>query len=246
MSNCHEINFNIVGHDMQMVEIELDPNETVVAEAGAMTYMEADIDFDTRLGDGSDPDQGLLSKLFSAGKRVITGESLFMTHFTNQGNQIRQLGFSAPFPGKIIAINLQAVGKELLCQKDAFLCAAMGTQLSIAFTKRLGAGFFGGEGFILQKIQGDGMVFIHAGGTVVEKKLHNEKIRVDTGCLVAFSAGLNYDIALSGKLKSMLFGGEGAFITTIEGTGTVYLQSLPFARLAGRIIDRVPRAKNSA
>lgn len=238
--HSHEIDYEIMGHDMQLLEVELDPQETVIAEAGTMNYMEADIDFETKLGDGSDYNQGMFGKLLSAGKRVITGESLFLTHFTNQGHQKRRLAFSAPYPGKIVPVDLKAIGGELLCQKDVFLCAALGTEISIAFTKRLGAGFFGGEGFILQKLVGDGMAFIHAGGTIIKKELRDEEIRLDTGCLVAFSAGLDYDIELSGGLKSIFFGGEGLFLTTIRGTGTVYLQSLPFSRLSDRVLQHLP------
>jgi len=243
--HCHEINYQIVGHDIQMVEIELDPNETVIAEAGAMTYMEEDIDYKTKLGDGSDPDQGLFGKLFSAGKRAITGESLFLTHFTNTGSGIKHVGFSAPYPGKIVALNLAETNNEILCQKEAFLCAALGTKISIAFTKKLGAGFFGGEGFILQKLEGDGMAFVHAGGTIIKKELKDETLRIDTGCVVAFSSNMDYSIELSGGLKSMIFGGEGIFVTTLTGTGTVYLQSMPFSRLADTIIAKIPRDRNS-
>ena len=237
---CHEVDFRIVGHDMQMVEIELDPGETVIAEAGAMTYMEDRIGFEAKMGDGSNPDQGLMSKLFSAGKRMITGESLFMTHFTNQGSGKRTVAFSSPYPGTIIPIDMARLGGNLLCQKDAFLAAALGTQVDIAFSKRLGTGFFGGEGFILERLQGDGMAFVHAGGTVIEKQLNNETLRLDTGCLVAFSEGIDYDIELVSGLKSMFFGGEGLFLATLRGTGSVWIQSLPFSRLADRIIDHAP------
>jgi uncharacterized protein (TIGR00266 family) len=243
--HCHDINFQIIGHDIQMVEIELDPQESVIAEAGAMTYMEEDIDYETKLGDGSDPDQGFLGKLFSAGKRAITGESVFLTHFTNVGHRVKHVGFSAPYPGKIVALNLAETNNEILCQKDAFLCAALGTQISVAFTKKLGAGFFGGEGFILQKLVGDGMAFVHAGGTIIKKELHNETLRIDTGCIVAFASTLDYSIELSGGLKSMVFGGEGIFVATVSGTGTVYLQSMPFSRLANTIIAKIPHDNNS-
>jgi uncharacterized protein (TIGR00266 family) len=226
---------------MQMVEVELDPEETVIAEAGAMTYMEDGISFETKMGDGSEPDQGFMGKLFSAGKRMITGESLFMTHFTNRGSGKKSVAFSAPYPGSIIAINMaQLSGGNLLCQKDAFLAAALGTQIDIAFNKRLGAGFFGGEGFILERLQGDGMAFVHAGGTVIQKTLNNETLRLDTGCLVAFSDGVDYDIEMTKGLKSMFFGGEGMFLATLRGTGTVWIQSLPFSRLADRIIEHAP------
>ncbi len=239
---CHEVDFQIIGKDIQVVEVELDPGETVIAEAGAMNWMEDGIGFEAKMGDGSDANQGFFGKLMSAGKRAVTGESLFMTHFTNQGAGKKHVAFAAPYPGKIIAVDMSQIGGELLCQKDAFLCAALGTKLDIAFTKKLGAGFFGGEGFILQRLMGDGMVFVHAGGTVIQKQLNNERLRVDTGCIVAFSPGINYDIERSGGLKSMFFGGEGLFLATLSGTGSVYLQSLPFSRLADRIIRQAPAA----
>jgi uncharacterized protein (TIGR00266 family) len=242
---CHEVDYEIIGGDLQLVEVELDPQETVVAEAGAMCYMEDDITFEAKMGDGSDADQGMFGKLLGAGKRMITGESVFITHFTNTGSQKRRVSFASPFPGKIIAANLQEMGNEILCQKDAFLCAALGTRISMAFNKKLGAGFFGGEGFILQKLEGDGMAFMHAGGTIVKKELHGETMRIDTGCIVAFTTGLSYDIQRAGNLKSMFFGGEGLFLATISGTGTVFLQSLPFARLADRVIAAIPRTSSS-
>ena len=237
---CHEVDYKIIGHDMQMVEVELDPGETVIAEAGAMTYMEENITFEAKMGDGSEPDQGFMGKLFSAGKRVISGESLFMTHSTNTGSGKKQVAFAAPFPGKIIAVDMSRHNGGLLCQKDAFLAAALGTKIDIAFNKKLGAGFFGGEGFILEKLQGDGMAFIHAGGTVIKKELNNETLRLDTGCLVAFSEGINYNIEMTKGLKSMFFGGEGMFLATLKGSGTVWIQSLPFSRLADRIIEHAP------
>ena len=242
---CHEVDYTIVGDDMQMVQVALDPNETVIAEAGAMNYLEQDIDFEARMGDGSQADQGLMGKLFSAGKRVLTGESLFMTHFTNRGVQKRHVAFAAPYPGKIIPLNLANLGGEILCQKDSFLCAAYGTKLDVAFQRRLGTGFFGGEGFILQRLQGDGMAFVHASGTIIERQLNNETLRVDTGCLVAFEPGVNYGIERAGNLKSMFFGGEGLFLATLSGTGRVWLQSLPFSRLADRIIAHAPRTGGS-
>lgn len=238
---CHEVDYRIVGNDMQMVEIELDPGETVVAEAGAMTYMEEGIGFEARMGDGSEPDQGMFGKLLGAGKRALTGESIFMTHFTNIGSGKQHVGFAAPYPGKIIPLDLSGItGGSILCQKDSFLCAASGTGIGIAFQKRLGAGFFGGEGFVLQKLQGDGMVFVHACGTILEKELRGETLRVDTGCIVAFETGIDYSIERAGSLKSMFFGGEGLFLTTLRGHGRVWLQSLPFSRLADRIIDHAP------
>lgn len=233
---CHEIDYEIFGDDMQMVEVELDPGETVIAEAGAMNYVEQDIDFVAKMGDGSEADQGMMSKLLGAAKRKLTGESIFMTHFTNQGAIKRRVAFAAPFPGRIIPLNMAEIGGEVFCQKDSFLCAAKGTTVSIAFTKRFGAGFFGGEGFIMQKIQGDGMVFAHAGGTVVRKELHGETLRVDTGCLVGFAGDIDYDIQRAGNLKSMFFGGEGLFLATLKGHGSVLLQSLPFSRLADRVL----------
>jgi uncharacterized protein (AIM24 family) len=209
---------------MQIVEVELDPNETVIAEAGAMNYMDSGISFEAKMGDGSEANEGLFGLLKGVGKRVLTGESIFLTHFT---------------------LNLQDVGGEFICQKDAFLCAALGTQVGIAFNKKLGAGFFGGEGFILQKLNGDGMAFIHAGGTIIKKELNNDTILVDTGCLVGFTQGINYDIERAGNLKSMFFGGEGVFLATLNGTGTVYLQSLPFSRMADRIIAHAPSSGGS-
>lgn len=239
---CHEVDFEIVGDDMQVVEIELDPGETVIAEAGAMNYMDDGITFEAKMGDGSRPDEGVFGKLLNVGKRVITGESIFMTHFSNAGSGKKRVAFAAPYPGKIIPIDMAKSGGELYCQKDAFLCAALGTGIDISFTKRLGAGFFGGEGFILQHLQGDGMAFVHVGGTVVRKDLNNELIRVDTGCIAAFTPGISYDIGRAGNLKSMFFGGEGLFLATLRGTGTVFLQSLPFSRMADRILQHAPSA----
>ena len=238
----HEIDYEIFGDDMQIVEIELDPNETVIAEAGAMNYMEDGIQYEAKMGDGSEPDQGLMGKLLGAGKRVLTGESIFLTHFTNRGSGKRRVAFAAPYPGRIVPLDLGKIGGTVICQKDAFLCAALGTKVTIAFQKRLGAGFFGGEGFILQRLEGDGKVFIHAGGTIIKKKLQGENLRVDTGCLVAFTQGINYDIQAAGNLKSMFFGGEGLFLASLSGVGTVLLQSLPFSRLADRVIQHAPAA----
>ncbi len=239
---CHEVDYEIFGDDMQTVEVELDPGETVIAEAGAMNWMEADIAFEAKMGDGSQPDKGFMGKLFDAGKRAITGESLFMTHFTNQGRGKKRVAFAAPYPGKIIPVDMAQAGRELICQKDAFLCAALGTEVTVAFNKKLGAGFFGGEGFILQRLAGDGMAFIHAGGTIVKKELNGERLMVDTGCIVGFTKGIDYDIQQAGNLKSMFFGGEGLFLATLQGHGTVYLQSLPFSRLADRILQHAPSA----
>jgi uncharacterized protein (TIGR00266 family) len=237
---CHEVDYEIIGHDIQLVEIELDPNETIVAEAGAMNYMEQDIKFETKMGDGSDPDEGVMSKLFSAAKRKLTGESIFTTHFTNGGYSKRKVAFSAPTPGTIVALDMNQYGQKVICQKDAFVAAALGTKVSITFNKRLGAGFFGGEGFILQTLEGDGLAFIHAGGTLIKKELKGETLRVDTGCLVGFTENIDYDIQRAGSLKSMVFGGEGLFLATLSGNGTVWLQSLPFSRLADRIFEHAP------
>ncbi|MBN2414029.1 TIGR00266 family protein [candidate division KSB1 bacterium] len=242
---CHEVDYEIIGDDMQVVEVELDPGETVIAEAGAMNWMDDGISFEAKMGDGSQPNEGMMGKLFSAAKRTITGESIFMTHFSNNGSGKRRVAFAAPYPGKIIPVDMATIGGELICQKDAFLCAALGTQVSIAFTKRFGTGFFGGEGFILQRLLGDGMAFVHAGGTIVKKTLKNEVVRVDTGCIAAFTTGLDYDIQRAGNLKSMFFGGEGLFLATLRGTGTVYLQSLPFSRLADRVLRYAPSAGGS-
>ncbi len=239
---CHEVDYDVLGDDMQVVEVELDPGETVIAEAGAMNYMEDGITFEARMGDGSRAGEGILGKLLSAGKRVLTGESIFLTHFTNRGKGKKRVAFAAPYPGKIIPVNLNEIGGELFCQKDAFLAAALGTEVGIAFTRRFGTGIFGGEGFILQHLRGDGMVFIHAGGTVIPKKLENEVLRVDTGCLVAFTPGIDYDIEQAGSLKSMFFGGEGMFLATLRGTGLIMLQSLPFSRMADRILAHAPSA----
>ncbi|HNY15945.1 MAG TPA: TIGR00266 family protein [Treponemataceae bacterium] len=242
----HEIDYELIGDDLQIIEIELDQGETVIAEAGAMNYMEDGIDFEARLGDGSVADQGMLGKLLDMGKRAITGESLFLTHFTNRVAGKRRVAFAAPYPGKIVPLDLAKLGGRFTCQKDAFLCAAFGTRFDIAFTKRLGTGFFGGEGFILESLSGDGKAFVHAGGTVVEKHLSGETIRVDTGCIVGFTDGIDYSIARAGNLKSMFFGGEGLFLATLSGTGTVYLQSLPFSRLADRVLEHAPRALGSS
>lgn len=237
----HQLEYDILGASAQTVEIILDPGETVIAEAGAMNYMTEGIRFEARMGDGSS--NGLLGKLWGAGKRMLTGESLFMTHFTNEGRGKQRVGFAAPYPGTVVPVDLAQVGGQLVCQKDAFLCAAHGTRIGIAFNKRLGAGFFGGEGFILQKLEGDGLAFVHAGGTVIRKELNNETLRLDTGCLVAFTQGIDYDIGLAGGLKSMLFGGEGILLATLRGTGTVWVQSLPFSRLAERIYEATYKAR---
>lgn len=237
---CHEVDYEIIGSSMQLVEIELDPQEAVVAEAGAMTYLEEDIVFEAKMGDGSEPESGFFGKLLGAGKRAITGEGIFMTHFSNEGQAKRKVAFAAPYPGTVLALDLSEHEGELICQKDSFLAAALGTQVTMKFNKRLGAGFFGGEGFILQSLKGDGMAFVHAGGTLIKKQLHGETLRVDTGCLVGFTPGIDYDIQRAGSLKSMVFGGEGLFLATLQGHGTVWLQSLPFSRMADRIIAHAP------
>jgi len=230
-----EIDYELFGDDMQYVEVELDPDETVVAEAGAMMYMTQGVTMQTRFGDPS-RDQGLLGKVMSAGKRLLTGESLFMTTFSGKGPGKQQVAFAAPYPGKIVPMDLSQLGGTLLCQKDSFLCAARGVQIGIAFTKRFGAGLFGGEGFILQKLEGDGVAFVHAGGTLAHRRLAaGESLRVDTGCIVAFQASVEYDIKFVGGFKNTLFGGEGLFFATLSGPGDVWLQSLPFSRLAGRV-----------
>jgi len=238
--NSHEIDYELIGDDMQIVEVELDPGETVIAEAGAMNYMEDQISFEAKMGDGSKPHQGLFGKLLDVGKRALTGESIFMTHFTNQGIGKKRVSFAAPYPGKIICIDLKAHNQSILCQKDSFLCAALGTNVSIAFQRKLGTGFFGGEGFILQKLSGDGKAFVHAGGTIVRKELQGETLRVDTGCIVAFEESIKYDVQMAGGLKSMIFGGEGLFLASLSGFGTVWLQSLPFSRLADRVLQHAP------
>lgn len=242
MAAMHEIDFKIYGDDMQFVEIELDPMEAAVAEAGGMMFMEEGIEMETIFGDGSNQNSGFLGTLLGAGKRLITGESLFMTVFQNRGAGKKKVAFGAPYPGKIIAVHLSDVGGELLAQKDSFLCAAKGVALGIAFTKRFGAGLFGGEGFILQRLQGDGLAFIHAGGTLYERTLApGETLRVDTGCIVAFQPSVDYDIQMVGGIKSALFGGEGLFFATLRGPGKIWLQSLPLSRLAGRIVAAAPK-----
>ncbi len=238
----HEIDYKIGGTDMQYVEIELDPQETVIAEAGAMLYMKDGIEFKTKMGDGSEPEQGFFGKLISAASRKIAGESLFITHFTHQGVGKGHVAFAAPYPGSIVPIDLAELGGSIIAQRDAFLCAALGTKISMFFNRKLGSGLFGGEGFILQKLQGDGKAFIHAGGTLIEYELNNEKLRVDTGCVVAFQEGVDFSIEQSGGLKSMLFGGEGLFLATLQGTGKVWLQSMPVSKLIEQLS---PRSSNS-
>lgn len=231
----HEIDYTILGEEIQLVEIGLDPYETVIAEAGAMVYMEDGIQFDTKMGDGSEPDQSLMSKVISAGTRVLTGESIFITHFTNRGAGKKKVAFAAPYPGTVIPVDLQHYAEPLIVQKDGFLCAAFGTRISIQLNRRIGSGLVGGEGFILQRLEGDGKVFIHAGGTVIEKTLNHEKLRIDTGCIVAFESGIDFNIESAGTLKSMVFGGEGLFLASLSGTGKVWLQSMPFRKLVQAI-----------
>ncbi len=230
--NSHVIDYQIKGESIQIVEVELDPMETVIAEAGAMLFMEEGIQFEAKMGDGSAANQSLFDKLLSAGSRVLTGESLFMTHFTNRGNKKAKVGFSAPYPGTVIPIDLATSrNNELIVQKDGFLCAAFGTKLSIFFNRKIGAGLVGGEGFILQKLQGDGKAFVHAGGTVIERTLNNETLRVDTGCVVAFESQVDFDVETTGSLKSMIFGGEGIYLATLKGNGKIWLQSMPIRKL---------------
>jgi uncharacterized protein (TIGR00266 family) len=243
MSISHEIDYQIKGESIQIVEVELDPMETVIAEAGAMLFMEDGIQFETKMGDGSNPSQGLFDKLLSAGSRMLTGESLFMTHFTNRGPRRAKVGFSAPYPGTVIPLELSKLpGNEVIVQKDGFLCAAYGTKLSITFNRKLGSGLVGGEGFILQRLQGDGKAFVHAGGTVIERTLHNETLRVDTGCVVAFEAQIDFDVQSAGGLRSMVFGGEGMFLATLRGSGRVWLQSMPIRKLVQAL---APYGRNS-
>ena len=240
---AHDIDFEIWGDDLQFVEVELDPGETAVAEAGAMMYMDSGIDMQTIFGDGSKESAGIMDKLFGAGKRILTGESLFMTAFTNVGSGKKRVAFGAPYPGKIIPVDLSEMGRELICQKDAFLCAAKGVSIGIAFQKKMGVGLFGGEGFILERLQGDGLVFFHAGGTIIEKQLNpQEKLKIDTGCIAAMQSSVAYDIEFVGGIKTALFGGEGLFFANLTGPGKVWLQSLPFSRLADRIIASAPKA----
>jgi uncharacterized protein (TIGR00266 family) len=242
MALMHEVDFKIYGDDMQFIEIELDPEEAAISEAGAMMYMEQGIEMETIFGDGSAQQSGFLGKLVGAGKRLLTGESLFTTVFQNRGVGKKKVAFGAPYPGKIIPVHLSEVGGELIAQKDAFLCAAKGVTIGIAFTKKIGTGLFGGEGFIMQRLQGDGWTFIHAGGTLMERDLGaGEMLRVDTGCIVCFQPSVDYDIQYVGKLKSALFGGEGLFFATLRGPGRVWLQSLPFSRLANRIYAAAPQ-----
>lgn len=238
----HEIDYRIVGEELQCVELELDPEETAIAEAGSLMMMDDAIEMATIFGDGSNQDSGLLGKLFSAGKRVLTGESLFLTAYTNRGYGKCHVSFAAPYPGKVIALDLAAKGGKVVCQKEAFLCAARGVRVGIEFQKRIGVGLFGGEGFIMQKLEGDGMAFLHAGGTVVERELQaGETLRVDTGCLVGFTQTVDYNIEMIRGIRNAFFGGEGLFLATLRGPGKVWVQSMPFSRLADKIISAAPK-----
>lgn len=238
------VDYEIKGAEMQFIEVELDPGEAAIGEAGSMMFMEAGIEMDTVFGDGSaQQGSGLFGKLIGAGKRLVTGESLFTTVYTNQGSGKKRVAFGAPYPGKILPMDLRQLGGTLICQKDAFLCAAKGVSLGIALQRKLGAGFFGGEGFIMQKLEGDGMAFVHAGGTVVRRELQpGEVLFIDTGCVVAYTQGVDFDIQYVGKIKTALFGGEGIFLARVTGPGSVWLQSLPFSRLASRIFAAAPQA----
>ncbi len=240
MIKNHEIDYRIIGEEMQYVEVELDPNETAIAEAGSFMMMDEGIEMATIFGDGSHQSEqsGLLGKLLNAGKRVLTGESLFMTTYTNLSQEKRHVSFASPYPGKIIPLDLLRLGGRIICQKDSFLCAAKGVNIGIEFQRKLGTGLFGGEGFIMQKLEGDGMAFVHAGGHVVEKELRaGEVLKIDTGCIVAFTSGVQYDIQFVGGIKNTLFGGEGVFFATLRGPGKVWIQTLPISRLAGRILS---------
>lgn len=238
MERTHEIDYKVYGEEMQYVEIELDPQETAIAEAGAFMLMDENIQMETIFGDGSRQQKGIFGKLMSAGKRMLTGESLFMTAYTNIGNGKRKVSFASPYPGKIIPLDLSALGGKVIAQKDAFLCAAKGVEIGIEFQRKLGTGLFGGEGFIMQKLEGDGLAFVHAGGHVFERELQaGEMIKIDTGCLVAYTKTVDYDIQFVGGIKNTLFGGEGLFFATLRGPGKVWIQTLPISRLAGRILQ---------
>jgi uncharacterized protein (TIGR00266 family) len=238
MRQNHEIDYCILGNEMQCVEIELDPQESVIAEPGSFMMMDNSIQMQTVFGDGSTKDSGIMGKLFSAGKRLLTGENLFMTVYTNLGSGKRKVSFASPYPGKIIPLDLSEMGGKVICQKDSFLCAAKGVSVGIEFQRKLGTGLFGGEGFIMQKLEGDGLCFVHAGGHIVERTLeHGEMLKVDTGCIVAFSQNIDYDIQFVGGIKNTLFGGEGVFFATLSGPGKVWIQSLPVSRLASRIMQ---------
>ena len=241
---AHEIDYKIYGEELQFVEIELDPAEAVLAEAGSFMMMNEGIEMDTIMGDGSGQDKSILGQLFNAGKRLLVGEGLFMTVFTNKSPMIKKVSFASPYPGKIIPIDLKDYNGKFICQKDAFLCAAKGVSIGIEFSKKLGRGFFGGEGFIMEKLEGDGMIFIHAGGMLSQKVLQaGEVMKIDTGCLVGFSQTVQYDIEFVKGIKNMIFGGEGMFYARLQGPGTVFIQSLPFSRLASRVLSAATTGK---
>lgn len=238
----HEIDYQIFGEEMQYVELELDPQEAVIAEAGNFMMMDNGIEMNTIFGDGSSRNEGFLGKVLGAGKRLLTGESLFMTIFSNKESGKKKISFASPYPGKVIPIDLTEFSGKFICQKDAFLCAAKGVAIGVEFSRKMGRGFFGGEGFIMQKLEGDGLAFVHSGGTTAKKVLQaGEKLKVDTGCIIGFSRDVDYDIEFIGGIKNSLFGGEGLFYATLTGPGTVYVQSLPFSRLAGRILAAAPQ-----
>jgi uncharacterized protein (TIGR00266 family) len=238
----HEVDYKIIGEELQCVQIELDPQEAVVAEAGSLMFMDDTIEMRTIFGDGSNKDQGIFNKFLSAGKRVLTGESLFLTSYTNQGFGKRQVTFAAPYPGKVIPFDLTRFQGKIICQKEAFLCAAKGVSVGIEFQKRIGVGLFGGEGFIMQKLEGDGMAFVHAGGTIIERDLSaTDVLRVDTGCLAAFTQTVDYNIEMVKGIRNAFFGGEGLFLATLRGPGKVWIQSMPFSRLADKIISAAPK-----
>ncbi len=240
--NAHELDYHIYGEEMQYVEIELDPREAVIAEAGNFMMMEDGVSMNTIFGDGSAENEGFLGKVLGAGKRLLTGESLFMTIFSNEVTGKKKISFASPYPGKIIPIDLTKYGGKFICQKDAFLCAAKGVSIGIEFSRKLGRGFFGGEGFIMQKVEGDGLAFVHSGGTMARKELKpGEKLKVDTGCIIGFTRDVNYDIEFIGGIRNSIFGGEGLFYATLTGPGIVYVQSLPFSRLANRILQAAPQ-----
>ncbi len=245
MGVAHEVDYEIFGHDMQFVEIELDPEETVIAEAGAMMFMDSKIKMETIMGDGSGKEKpGLMGKLMGAGSRLLTGEGLFMTTYTNVAQGKARAAFAAPYPGTIIPVDLAKMGESIICQKDAFLCAAKGVAVKMHLQKKLSAGFFGGEGFIMQKLEGDGLAFLHAGGTIIEKTLEpGETLKIDTGCLVAMEPTVNFDIQFASDIKSAFFGGEGIFLGTLTGPGKVWMQSIPFSRMADKILDAAGGSK---
>ena len=235
---AHEIDYRIIGEEMQCVEIELDPQETAIAESGAFMMMDDGIEMQTIFGDGTNQQKGLLGKLMTAGKRVLTGESLFMTTYTNVAHGKRKVYFASPYPGKVIPLDLIRLGGKMICQKDAFLCAAKGVTVGIEFQRKLGTGLFGGEGFIMQKLEGDGMAFVHAGGHILEREIQQgELLKIDTGCIVAFTPSCEYDIQFVGGIRNTIFGGEGLFFATLRGPGKVWIQTLPVSRLASRILQ---------